>query len=973
FVRFGWCTRTACGTRDRLALRNKSKLFRQDVKAAASASPTCGDGVDGQIAVGGSLWPNSTVHAADHATSPQISCIGIVEKTDVFTGQYTVWEHTMYNAHLRCPHLSIEEKENRVSYVLEKIALDGFEYKVITTLSAGQKKRLSIAEELLKQPALLLLDEPCMELDPIGAAEVVRILCEGGHTSLDELEGPINRRTKKTASSKGTVSMGGDIDEIADRDATESSGRSTEDQKVLTARGFRFSGYEDECEKAAPMNAMLERAGRERHVLELVEEAVEDGRAFGEPILGAFQNAKNAKITAARALSRRVTEGTSLVQGKASPVKGSASLEQLGNNAVVNKVPVGDGAAPVPTSASVPKPNRLERRLTTLAKSARLTAAKQSTKPGSKGSESSQLLEATTAIFANMYKKPAISEGEAGDDGALEEGEEEEAGDSGSGNLRARGVREIRNISCNIPAKVMSLLGQQYTADDGGEEDDMLGTTLADLQQARKMLVLELEEHQVGVGCCGGSNLPPWVQAKIRRDILMLDEILKMSPEEQDAIAKDPSLYSDKEDRGTTIIFSMSQPFSGAYAILPRVLFMAQGETVFYGRGEEVGAFLELTGIPPCPRSYGLAEYAVALIADKMTMKHVKNFYEHKYLLDMQATQQEGEDEQPKFLSLAKQQEALMFEEMHLEIDDLEEVRRLNQLIVAQGLGGVKTESALREMLLEEIAKRNRPSWWVQFTTLSKRVLIERFRHGTETKWQFWSVSLLLVMLASIYWQKVAQGGLGSQAVRTGTISLFLVFPALQEVTRYGFAFCTLGHAVTLREHQTKRLYGAFAAWLARRCGTVPLDFLMGPLYMGTILFVALGFGVANSNEDREFTKLEYVREPSYVVWKWLELLGILCLNQFAAQALGSFLGTLKPDNRRVGLFVSIIVFPFSTWSPVLAPGLQVPAWLSWIPYLSMFHWGGLLLALWAWRDVTLLDKNPSEEDMKRYPKNCFL
>ncbi|CAD7940765.1 unnamed protein product, partial [Amoebophrya sp. A25] len=73
----------------------------------------------------------------------------------------------------------VDEQEERISYVLEKIRLDGFEAKTVTALNSGQRKRLSIAEELLNQPGILILDEPTFGLDPKGAQEIISILCGG--------------------------------------------------------------------------------------------------------------------------------------------------------------------------------------------------------------------------------------------------------------------------------------------------------------------------------------------------------------------------------------------------------------------------------------------------------------------------------------------------------------------------------------------------------------------------------------------------------------------------------------------------------------------------------------------------------------------------------------------------------------------------------------------------------------------------
>ncbi len=73
----------------------------------------------------------------------------------------------------------------RIAAVLERVGLAGREKHLVRTYSLGMRQRLALAAALLKDPEVLILDEPANGLDPAGIREVrelVRGLAQEGRT-----------------------------------------------------------------------------------------------------------------------------------------------------------------------------------------------------------------------------------------------------------------------------------------------------------------------------------------------------------------------------------------------------------------------------------------------------------------------------------------------------------------------------------------------------------------------------------------------------------------------------------------------------------------------------------------------------------------------------------------------------------------------------------------------------------------------
>ena len=96
--------------------------------------------------------------------------------------ELTVEETLMFTAMLRLPFAwPLEQKRAEVMRVVKLFGLEDVMNTKIGTqvergLSGGEIKRVSIVNELLSDPQLLILDEPMTGLDSARAAQVMQIL-----------------------------------------------------------------------------------------------------------------------------------------------------------------------------------------------------------------------------------------------------------------------------------------------------------------------------------------------------------------------------------------------------------------------------------------------------------------------------------------------------------------------------------------------------------------------------------------------------------------------------------------------------------------------------------------------------------------------------------------------------------------------------------------------------------------------------
>jgi ABC-2 type transport system ATP-binding protein len=90
--------------------------------------------------------------------------IGYIPQLFVLYPELTVWENLNFAASL---YGVSWRRKNRLHELLELVELKGHENKLVTNISGGMQRRLSMAAALVHEPELVFMDEPTAGIDPV--------------------------------------------------------------------------------------------------------------------------------------------------------------------------------------------------------------------------------------------------------------------------------------------------------------------------------------------------------------------------------------------------------------------------------------------------------------------------------------------------------------------------------------------------------------------------------------------------------------------------------------------------------------------------------------------------------------------------------------------------------------------------------------------------------------------------------------
>lgn len=163
-----------------LTLTNLTKEFK-DITAVRNVSCTMTSGVYGLLGVNGAgkttlmrmlctlLWPTSGSITWDGRDIFEMDrdyrrILGYLPQDFGYYPDFTVYDYLMYVASIK--GLRPIAAKHRAKALLKEVGMDKAAHKKMKKLSGGMKRRVGIAQAMLADPKILILDEPTAGLDP---------------------------------------------------------------------------------------------------------------------------------------------------------------------------------------------------------------------------------------------------------------------------------------------------------------------------------------------------------------------------------------------------------------------------------------------------------------------------------------------------------------------------------------------------------------------------------------------------------------------------------------------------------------------------------------------------------------------------------------------------------------------------------------------------------------------------------------
>lgn len=234
-------------------------------------------------------------------------------------------------------------REKRIGELLDMVGLTGAQYRPVREYSKGMQRRIGIAQALINDPDLLILDEPTTGLDPLGSRQVKDLILELGRRGktvilcshlLSDVEDCVDRMVILYG---GKIRAAGTCEELL-----ESRSRMTIETEPLDEQ--TVAEIDRVIRSRSQGEQSIVRVARPRQKLEdLFLDIVEKAKAEQVSTAGATSGGKTASFLAAREGAELID---SLVSNAGAPADIAPGVKQSASGAagaaVASAVPSGE-------------------------------------------------------------------------------------------------------------------------------------------------------------------------------------------------------------------------------------------------------------------------------------------------------------------------------------------------------------------------------------------------------------------------------------------------------------------------------------------------------------------------------------------------------------------------------------------------------------------------------------------------------
>lgn len=351
--------------------------------------------------------------------------------------------------------------------------------------------------------------------------------------------------------------------------------------------------------------------------------------------------------------------------------------------------------------------------------------------------------------------------------------------------------------------------------------------------------------------------------------------------------------------KGKTVVCTIHQPSSELYAMFDKLLIMADGRVAFLGSSDEAFQFFKELGAA-CPANYNPADHFIQLLAGVPGREEVT-----RHTIDTVCT-------------------AFAKSEIGCRIAAEAENALYNERKIQAGLA-----DAPWAMSSTTRARRSpyKASWCTQFRAVLWRSWLSVTKEPMLIKVRFLQTIMVSILIGVIYFgQNLDQDGVMNI---NGAIFMFLTNMTFQNIFAVINVFCS-ELPIFIREHHSG-MYRADVYFLSKTLAEAPV-FATIPLVFTTIAYYMIGL---NPDPKRFFIAS-----------------GLAALVTNVATSFGYLISCASSSVSMAASAGPPIIIPFMLFGGFFLNSGSVPPYLSWISYLSWFHYGNEALLINQWAGV---------------------